>query len=176
VNSELRNYLLRFGVGLAALMGFSRLGFVVEQLRMPYCSRLAASLAATLNWIGIPTHHEEATLSYANGALTVVTECDGLVLLVLFFAGVVAAPLPRTWRHYGLLLLSVAVLVAINWVRLLGLALTQLTYADAFETAHHYVFQGILILVTLLLYVAWLRAIEPEPKSGDADPDADPAA
>lgn len=176
MNPELRNYLLRFGVGLAALMGASRLGFVVEHVRMPYCRRLAASLAATLNWVGIPTHYEDATISYSFGALTVVTECDGIVLLVLFFAGVAAAPMPRTWRHYGLLLLSVAVLLAINWVRLMALALTQLTYADAFDTAHHYVLQGILILVTLLLYVAWLRAIEPEAAPGNADADPAPPA
>ena len=171
-------YLMRFGLGLAVLFAVSRWQWFIESIREPYCEVLAFTLHHAFAWFGIETRLKGAMVIPLEGAggIQVVTECDGLVLLALFGAGVFAVPLARTAGPWLLALAGFAFLIVLNWFRLAALAFTSFFYPVIFDSMHHYFMQGILMLAVLALYVSWLRHLEPpappEPGAGEASPAA----
>jgi exosortase/archaeosortase family protein len=155
-------------------------------VREPYCELLATTIHHSFGWVGIETRISGSMLipTDAAGGIKVVPECDGLVLLTLFGAGVLAVPFARTAKPWLLALAGVVFLVVLNWFRLVALAITSFYYPIVFDSMHHYFMQGILMLAVLALYVAWLRVLEPpyeppppDPPSPplDDDPSAEPA-
>jgi exosortase/archaeosortase family protein len=167
LNRESWAYLLRFGLGLAALFSLTRWETFIERVREPYCEVLAFTLHHFFSWVGIATRLRESMVIPMDGAggIRVVHECDGIVLLVLFGAGVFAVPFAREARPWLLALAGVAFLIVLNWFRLMALAITSFYYPVIFESMHYYFMQGLLMLSVLALYVAWLRQIEPAPDS-----------
>jgi len=165
VNRESIVYLIRFGLVLALLFGVTRWETFVEAVREPYCEILAKTVAVVFNWIGFGTRVTGSTLvpTAGSGGITVVPECDGLVLLTLFGAGVLAVPFNRTARPWLLALAGFAFLIVLNWFRLAVLAYTSFYHPAVFDSVHHYFMQGLLMLAVLGLYVAWLRQLEPVP-------------
>lgn len=175
MNRESWAYLLRFGFGLAALFSLTRWEAFIERVREPYCELLAWTLHHAFSWVGIATRFQDSMVIPVNGSggIRVVHECDGIVLLVLFGAGVLAVPFAREARPWLLALAGVAFLIVLNWFRLLVLAITSFYYPVIFDSMHYYFMQGILMLSVLALYVAWLRQIEP-PTDPTAPPDEAP--
>lgn len=177
MNRESITYLLRFGLGLAVLFGVTRWETFVDAVRKPYCELLAGTMGHVFGWIGIETRVTGATLVPIQGVggITVVPECDGIVLLALFGAGVVAVPFPRVLRPWLMAAAGVIFLVVLNWFRLAALAYTSFYYPAIFDSMHHYFMQGLLMLAVLALYVAWLRQLEPETGAAPPLEDAGPA-
>jgi exosortase/archaeosortase family protein len=167
LNRESWAYLLRFGLGLTALFSLTRWEAFIERVREPYCEVLAFTLHHAFAWVGIETRLRDSMLipTEGVGGIRVVHECDGIVLLVLFGAGVFAVPFAREARPWLLALAGVAFLIVLNWFRLMALAITSFYYPVIFESMHYYFMQGLLMLSVLALYVAWLRQIEPAPDS-----------
>jgi exosortase/archaeosortase family protein len=176
LNRESWLYLLRFGGGLAAFFSLTRWEAFIEGVREPYCTLLATTIHHAFDWVGIETRLSGSMLIPLNaaGGIQVVPECDGLVLLALFGAGVLAVPFARTARPWLLALAGVAILVVINWFRLVVLAITSFYYPIVFDSMHHYFMQGILMLAVLALYVAWLRALELPDEAPPPDEPAPP--
>lgn len=167
MNAETRSLLLRFAVAVGALFALTRWEWFVTRVREPYCELLASSIATAFDLVGVEVRHQGSTV-FRNGAggITVIPECDGIVLLSLFLSGVVAFPRVASKRPYLLALGSLGVLVGINWLRLVAMTLVGFYRPDLFDAMHYYVMQGLLILVTLGLYVAWLGSVEAADSAG----------
>jgi exosortase/archaeosortase family protein len=158
-------FLLVFGL-LGLVIGLEP---VIEEIREPYCEFLARSVAFSLRLIGLNPALVGSTIVAGFGrGLTVIPQCDGLILLVLFIAGVAATPLQRSLRPYLWAGAFLALLVIINWVRLAILAVTGFYQPDLLEVIHVYVIQGVLILAVVLLYLVWLSQLTPEPAGMEA--------
>ena len=170
MNRQSWSYLLRFGLGLAVLFGLTRWDGFIEGVREPYCEVLATTIHHALAWVGIETRLVGSMLipHGGTGGIRIVHECDGLVLLTLFGAGVFAVPFARTARPWLLALAGVAFLVVLNWFRLVALTVSSMYFPVIFDLMHYYFMQGMLMLAVLALYVAWLRQLEvelePEPE------------
>ena len=165
MNRESLAYLLRFGLSLAVLFGVTRWEAFISAVREPYCEVLAFTINHGFNLLGIGSRVRGATLLPVEGlgGITVVPECDGIVLLALFGSGVLAVPFSRTLRPWLLAAAGFTFLVVLNWFRLAALAYTSFYYPVIFDSMHHYFMQGLLMLAVLGLYVAWLRQLEPVP-------------
>ncbi len=163
MNRESWAYLLRFGLGLAVLFGLTRWDGFIEGVREPYCEVLATTIHHALAQVGIATRLTGSMLipTSGTGGIRIVHECDGLVLLTLFGAGVFAVPFARTARPWLLALAGVAFLIVLNWFRLMALTFFSIYSPVIFDSMHYYFMQGILMLAVLALYVAWLRQLEP---------------
>jgi len=175
LNRESWAYLIRFGLGLGALFALSRWEGFIAGVREPYCVLLATTIHHVFDWFGIETRLKDSMLIPLDGGngIRIVPECDGLVLLALFGAGVLAVPFARTARPWLLALAGVVFLIVLNWFRLAALAIASFYYPVIFESMHYYFMQGILMLAVLALYVAWLRQFEPPPEPG---PQPEPAS
>lgn len=86
--------------------------------------------------------------------VNVGTPCNGLAMLYLFFAFIVAHPGPLKAKAWfiplGLLLIH-----ASNLVRVMALGFCALYYREFFEVNHKYVYAGIVYSLVIGLFLIW---------------------
>ena len=146
---------LAFGAWLAALSVGAELPWTVAWIRAPLGVALAHGTATALRLAGVDATVSGATLASSHGMVQIVAECDGVVLLCFFAAAVLALPKPalRAWLPSALA--GAGALFALNFARVLALTATQFWWRDAFEWVHFYVLQGLMIVATTVVWLAW---------------------
>src|SRR5205823_6180960 len=97
-------------------------------------------------------------------AVNIKNGCNGVEALIIFVAAVLS--FPATWRSrtIGLLLGTVAIQL-INLVRVVALFLTGAYLPKMFESSHTVIWQTIVILCAVLLWIFWANrfAVTPAP-------------
>jgi exosortase/archaeosortase family protein len=168
--------MIRFLVVFGLLVAIGRWEPVVTDIREMYCEVLARSVAFALSLAGMEPVLTGSTIQAGFGrGLTVVQDCDGLVLLFLFIAGVAAMPIQRRLRPYAWAAGVLLLITFINWLRLVALTLTSFYQPRLFDVIHVYVIQGLLILTVVLLFLAWLSLAIPEGPASAGEPEGQPA-
>ncbi|MFZ4480804.1 MAG: exosortase H [Rhodoferax sp.] len=83
--------------------------------------------------------------------------CNGVEACIILFAAIVA--FPSTWRHrlWGLGLGFIAV-QALNVIRVISLFYLGQWDASAFRIAHEFLWQGLIMLDVLVVWLLWVRA------------------
>ncbi len=86
--------------------------------------------------------------------------CNGVEACIILFAAVVA--FPATWRHraWGLALGFVAV-QGLNVVRVISLFYLGQWNTEWFRIAHEFLWQGLIMLDVLVVWLLWVRASPP---------------
>jgi exosortase H (IPTLxxWG-CTERM-specific) len=91
-------------------------------------------------------------------AVSIESGCNGIEAALVLIAAILAYPAP--WKHkiIGLIagLLAIQIL---NLVRIISLFYLGQWNQQAFEWAHLYVWQGLIMLDALIVFLIWLRTI-----------------
>lgn len=103
-------------------------------------------------------------LSYGNalqdmrtgGGITIEAGCNGVEAVIMLAAAVFAYPAGFRDRMTGLLLGAVAIQL-LNLVRIVSLFYLVLWSVPAFEFAHLYLWQVLIMLDVLVVWLVWLR-------------------
>ena len=97
--------------------------------------------------------------SQSNGfGVAIEAGCNAVEACIVLAAAILAFPAP--WRHklLGLVIGMVAVQVA-NILRIISLFYLGQWRMDAFEFAHLYLWQGLIMLDVLVVWLIWIRAM-----------------
>ncbi len=124
-------------------------------VRMRLQEWLAASCSVVFSLVGIESHSNKTVVFAGNFGAHIIPDCDGIVLVVLFLSAVLAFPAPRRLALIPATLAGLAIVVALNWVRVFALVLTGYFNPEIVEFSHVYVWQGVLILGTVLVWLGW---------------------
>ena len=90
--------------------------------------------------------------------VTIEAGCNGVEAMLVLLAGILAYPAPWRARLAGLAVGTVAI-QALNLVRIVSLFyLGQWNYAW-FEWAHLYVWQALIMLDALVVWLLWMRSV-----------------
>ncbi len=161
-------FLVTFAVLLAG--GFALLAWnpVNDHVVEPFTAGVAKASAALLNLLGQGVRQEGSMLRNDRFAVNVLNGCNGVETLVIFWSAVVAFPV-ATWRARlaGLLLGSV-VIQAINLVRVAALFLTGAYLPQFFDSSHTVVWQTIVVLCGVLLWIFWASRFAPRRRPAGA--------
>ncbi len=113
--------------------------------------------------------------SATNGfAVSIEAGCNGVEATIVLVAAMLAFPAPWRYRLWGLALGFVAV-QGLNVIRVISLFyIGQWSYA-AFEWAHLYVWQALIMLDVLVVWLLWVRRV-PRPDSDAGSPPTAPTA
>lgn len=91
-------------------------------------------------------------------AVQIVAGCNGIEAMILLAAAIIAFPAP--WRYRGLgLVLGLISIQLLNLVRIVSLFYLGIWHKPAFEWAHLYIWQALIMLDTLLVWLVWIRYI-----------------
>ncbi len=114
--------------------------------------------------------------SLSNGfAVEIQPGCNGVEALIILFAAMFAFPAPLKHKFIGFGIGFVAI-QALNLVRIISLFYLGQWNMTWFEWFHLYLWQALIILDALVVWLIWLRMLPPPESSDDPDNDDDNAA
>lgn len=113
--------------------------------------------------------------STANGfAVSIEAGCNGVEATIVLVAAMLAYPAPWTRKLGGILVGTIAV-QGLNIVRVVSLFYLGQWNRHWFEWAHLYVWQALIMLDVLIVWLVWVRTLPRDPH-GAAPPGAGRAA
>jgi len=147
-------YLL-FGVTLAALFIVTMQKPVYFKIILPFNEFLAYSSACLLRLFGSEGVVTWGTsISNPEFNVNIAEGCNGIYALAIVIAGIVA--FPARWRHKWLgLILAIAFIMFLNYVRILTLWYVGIYSVFLFDTMHLYVWEFIIIALGAWFWYYW---------------------
>jgi exosortase/archaeosortase family protein len=140
------------GGGLALYVAFG----ASPAINVPLREATAVGTAWLLGLVGTSATGEGALLSAGSVRFAVVPDCTAVGPLLLLWAAILAFPAPLRGKLFGMAVGALA-LTGLNFVRLVTLVLIGMARPEALEIAHLVVWQSLMILAAIALWVAWLR-------------------
>lgn len=141
--------------------------WVVLRFVNPFTEGVARVAGLLLDGLGERTRVEGTHLSSPRFAVNIYHGCNGVLATSIFAAAVLA--FPATWRERGLgLLLGIPVIQVVNMARIISLYYIGIHWPRLFAAAHGYVWQSIVILLSMVLWIVWAERIvhHPDPAAG----------
>jgi exosortase H (IPTLxxWG-CTERM-specific) len=160
----------------AALFGLELTPWAQQHFVMPWTSTLA-DISTRLTTLFDPNVVASGKVmrSTTNGfAVSIEAGCNGIEATIVLVAAVLAFPAPWMHKLVGLATGIVAV-QGLNVIRVISLFYLGQWDAQWFEWAHLYVWQALIMLDVLIVWLIWVRTL-PRAPAGGLPPPAAPAA
>ena len=133
----------------------------------PFTAGIARVSGAVLDLMGQNISQQGTVLRSPRFAVNIRNGCNGVEAMLIFLAAVLAFPASWKSRLTGLTLGIVAI-QAVNLIRVVALFLTGIYFPRIFDTSHTVIWQTIVILFGVLLWIFWANRFA-------APPPAEPA-
>lgn len=153
-------FFLVFLVLQLGLFGVNMLSVVQEHLVLPWTSLLARLCVALVTWFDATAVASGKVLwnSSTGFGVSIEAGCNGVEACIVLFAAVVA--FPAGWRYKLLgLAVGMAAVQALNVVRVISLYYLGQWNTTAFHFAHAYLWQGLIMLDVLVVWLLWARGV-----------------
>ncbi len=156
--------MVRFFVGFlglqALLFGLELTPWVQHWFVVPWTDTLAALSASLVKVVDPNVIAAGNVLQSARNGFAVAIEsgCNGVEASIVLVAAMLAFPAP--WRR-KLIGLAVGILAVqgLNIVRVISLFYLGQWSVDAFDFAHQYVWQALIMLDVLIVWLLWVRTL-----------------
>jgi exosortase H (IPTLxxWG-CTERM-specific) len=159
---RLRFALIVAGAGLACWAGYR--DAVVGPLVRPLEALAARVTAGLVHGVGVQALRAGTVVYHPGGfAFQISRGCLGVVPLALLATGILAYPAAGRKKVWGLLA-GLPALAALNLLRLAQLFITGVRWPGAFDVGHEVVWQAIVVLATLGIWLAWVRWADRSPE------------
>jgi exosortase H (IPTLxxWG-CTERM-specific) len=134
--------------------------FVVD----PWTQQLAQVVAAVMQVIDSNVIAAGRTLldRRSGQGVSIEAGCNGIEAIILIIAAMVAFRAPWKHRIVGIVVGAAAVQL-LNVVRIISLYYLAAHYPSAFEWTHLYLWQVLIMVDVLIVWLAWLRWISRRP-------------
>jgi exosortase H (IPTLxxWG-CTERM-specific) len=147
-------FVLLFGVCMVVFYAFRLLPWFTDQIWLPYLRVNAMMSAWLLSMLGEQATAASVSVFSPRFRLEIAQGCDAIEPSALFVAAVIAFPASLKRTLIGLVV-GVAILLALNLVRIVSLYYTGVHWPSAFETMHIDVWQPIFIVFAMILWIIW---------------------
>lgn len=151
-----RYALVLTAAALALWLGFREeaLGPVLAVWRVA----VARATLVLIHWGGMEAVRDAAVIAHPGGfAYEISRGCTGFVPAALLATAIAAYPAAAGWKKLAGVALGVPLSLAVNLARLVHLYYLGVYRPQWFGVAHQIVWEGITVLATLALWVAWAR-------------------
>lgn len=160
---------LRFLVLFIVLLGggFTLIAWnpVNDHVIEPFTGAIARASGAVLSAIGQGTQMQGTVIRSPRFAVNIKNGCNGVEAMIIYFAAVLAFPAPWKSKATGLLFGFVAIQL-VNLVRVVALFLTGVYFPKLFDSSHTVIWQTIVILAGVLLWILWANRLAPPARPG----------
>lgn len=157
---------------VAVLFGLNMLQVVQHNVVLPWTALLAQICAWLVTTFDSTAMAAGKVLWDPATGLGVSIEpgCNGVEACLLLFAGVMAYPSSWKAKFWGMLLGFFAIQI-VNIVRVISLFYLLLWNKTVFDFAHEYLWQALIMLDVLIVWLLWVRRVSRE-EQGPKDPPA----
>jgi len=164
-------FLLVFAVVLVGLLAAELTPPLQSAIVVPWTDLLARLSVALVTLVDPHvTAFGRIIRSTSNGfAISIEAGCNGIEAAIVLIAAMLAFPAP--WKHRAIGILAGLVTVqALNIVRVISLFYLGQWSVAVFEWAHLYVWQALIMLDVLVVWLIWVRRVPPGTGPGAAPP------
>lgn len=158
-------FFVLFLVLLVGLFTVEILSPVQKHVIMPFTALLADISAFIMKAFDANVAASgEVIRSLSNGfAVRIAPGCNGVEAVIILFAAIFAFPAPLRYKLAGFAAGFLAI-QALNLVRIISLFYIGQWNMTAFQWAHLYLWQALIILDALIVWLVWLRWLPREPR------------
>ncbi len=160
-------FLVLFAVILGASFALISLNWVNDHAIEPFTGGVASASAGVLKAIGQGVTQEGTLIHGKRFSVNIKNGCNGVEAMLIFLAAVLAFPAPWKSKLKGLILGIVAI-QAINLVRVVALYLTGVYFPKIFNASHTVIWQTVVILASVLLWIYWANRLPHPAASGES--------
>jgi exosortase/archaeosortase family protein len=157
-------FVVRLAAWLALFLLVTESELFTRNVRAPLCLGIAWSADKALLAFGFACGLEGNALSLGGFEVRVVEDCDGIFLVAVYLAAVLAFPVARGARARFAAAPGLAILLALNWLRVPTLLVIGAERPDWFDFAHAYVAQWGLVIVLVALWLIWATRVHGAPR------------
>lgn len=156
----------RFLILLLLLFALEWLPTVRANLITPFTEQLAAISAGLIKLFDANVISNGIIIqSLANGtSVVILAGCNGIEAMICLTAAILAYPATWKQRLWGLLLGYLAI-QSLNIIRIISLFYLLQWNKQWFEWAHLYIWQGLIFLDVLIVFIIWIRWVIKQNKS-----------
>ena len=147
-------FLILFIVLLGAGFTLISVNWVNDHAVEPFTAGVARVSGGALNLLGQHVTMQGTVIRSARFGVNIHNGCNGVEAMLIFLAAVLAFPASWKSRLVGLALGILAIQV-VNLVRVVALFLTGVYLPGIFASSHTVIWQTIVILFGVLLWVYW---------------------
>jgi exosortase H (IPTLxxWG-CTERM-specific) len=134
----------------------------------PFTAGVARVSGATLSLLGQDVKMRGTIIESPSFAVNIRNGCNGVETMLIFLSAVLAFPAPWKARAIGLVF-GVVAIQAVNLLRVVALFYTGAYFPAWFDTSHTVVWQSLVILAGVLLWILWAdRVARPKPSAASA--------
>ncbi len=135
-----------------------------DNLIEPFTGLVAKASGWSLNAIGQGIQMQGTVIRNERFAVNIMNGCNGVETMIIFLAAVIAFPAPWKARLIGLVLGSLAI-QGVNLLRVVSLFLTGAYFPEFFDSSHTVIWQSIVILFGVVLWIFWANRFALPPKA-----------
>jgi exosortase H (IPTLxxWG-CTERM-specific) len=147
-------FLVLFLVVLGGSFALISLNWVNDHAIEPFTAVVARASGAGLNLLGQQVTLQGTVIKGNRFAVNIRNGCNGVEAMLIYLAAVIAFPASWRARLLGLGLGAVAIQL-VNLVRVIALYLTGVYFPKIFDASHTVIWQSIVILFGVLLWILW---------------------
>jgi exosortase H (IPTLxxWG-CTERM-specific) len=140
---------------------------VNDLLVEPFTAAVARASGVALNVIGQGIERDGTVLRNERFAVNIRNGCNGVETMLIFAAAVLAFPAGWKAKVWGLGLGWIAI-QAVNLLRVVALFLTGAYWPKLFDASHTVVWQSLVILAGVLLWIYWANRFAASPAPAKA--------
>jgi exosortase H (IPTLxxWG-CTERM-specific) len=157
-------FLLLFMGLLAAGFTLISVNWINDHAVEPFTGGIARLSGAVLDGLGQNVTMQGTVIRSPRFAVNIRNGCNGIEAMLIFLSAVLA--FPASWRsRLAGLALGILAIQVVNLVRVVALFLTGVYFPRIFDTSHTVIWQTIVILFGVLLWIYWAnRFAAPAPK------------
>ena len=156
-------FLVVFAVLLGGGFTLISLNQVNDHVIEPFTAGIARVSGAVLDLIGQDVTMQGTIIRNPRFAVNIRNGCNGGEAMLIFLAAVLAFPAPWRSRIAGLVLGILAIQV-VNLIRVVALFLTGAYFPKLFDTSHTVIWQTVVILFGVLLWIFWANRFAAPPR------------
>jgi exosortase H (IPTLxxWG-CTERM-specific) len=153
-------FFILFLVLQAGLFGLELTPWAQEWFVVPWTNRLAAISAGIVKIFDSDVLAQGKVLqSVSNGfAVSIEAGCNGVEATIVLVAAILA--FPASWKHQLIgLVAGIVAVQGLNIVRVISLFYLGQWNFNAFEWAHLYVWQALIMLDVMVVWLLWVRTL-----------------
>src|SRR5215213_10440773 len=147
-------FLVLFMVLLGGSFTLTSVNAVNDRVIEPFTAGIARASGVALNVLGQNVTMQGTVIRSPRFAVNIKNGCNGVEAMLIFLAAVLAFPAPWRSRLAGLALGMIAIQI-VNLIRVVALFLTGIYFPKLFDTSHTVIWQTVVILFGVLLWIFW---------------------
>lgn len=151
-------FLVLFLVLLGGGFTLISVNWVNDHVIEPFTAAIAQVSGGILGLLGQKVTMNGTIITNARFAVNIRNGCNGVEAMLIFLSAVLAFPAPWRSRLSGLAL-GILAIQLINLVRVVSLYLTGAYFPRIFDASHTVIWQSVVILFGVLLWVFWANRL-----------------